>query len=85
MLEQIDYLNAAADPLEIAFRLKLDPETFEGSSSAAANALYQHIAAAIVKAAADRLSIKQESIEKAKNGVIDRVKGLLDKARQKEN
>ncbi|MEZ5324039.1 MAG: hypothetical protein R3F19_03130 [Verrucomicrobiales bacterium] len=81
----VDYLNAGTDPLEVAFRLKLDPETFEGSSSAAANALYQNVADAVVKSAADRLSIKRESIEKAKDGVIDGVRSLLDKARMKED
>lgn len=79
------YFNARTEtPIEIAFRIQMDPDVFEGDASEAARALYQAIETALIEKLAGGVDGAKEKLDNLKDTATDGLIDLLDRARKRD-
>jgi uncharacterized lipoprotein YmbA len=78
----VAFINAKGDRVPLSFRVEIDENRFQGTSSAEAAGLWQVVSDSAASTLAKALGIETETVQDIRDRAVEKTKQLLDKLRK---
>jgi hypothetical protein len=78
----VAFINAKGDRVPLSFRVEIDENRFQGTSSAEAAGLWQVVSDSAASTLAKALGIETETVQDIRDRAVEKTKKLLDKLRK---